>query len=203
MIDVLVSISTFLSCTGPFRVEGSHRYFRFAVWPTSVPGALTCVVEEDSTSSFLRHQCEIPAPISRHIVSVLGLTVAQLERHLFGETHRPHLPSRIAFTLSQQSRLFQSDAAARRSQSQERVNLGCSMKKHKVGSVIPLPVVLQGCEIGWNCLDTSSKRCVCEVARDLQLHGGLDFGTAEILYLVRILDDSEVNEQNFDSIGGL
>ena len=65
------------------------------------------------------------------------------------------------------------------------------------------PVVLQGCEIGWNWLDTSSKRGVCEVSRDLQLHGELDFGTAEILCLVRILDDSEGNQQNFDSIGGL
>ena len=72
---------------------------------------------------------------SGHIVSVLGLTVAQLERHLFGETHRPQLPSRIVFLLSQQSRLL-SDAAARGSQSEERVNLGCSLKHHKVGSVI-------------------------------------------------------------------
>ena len=55
-------------------------------------------------------------------------------------------------------------------------------------------------ELLWNWLDTQSKLEVVAVRKDSWLPGGLDFGTAEILYLLYVLHLGEEDHINYESI---
>ena len=55
-------------------------------------------------------------------------------------------------------------------------------------------------ELVWNWLDTQSKLKVVAARKDSWLQGGLDFGTAEILYLLCVLHRGEEDHTNYESI---
>ena len=56
----------------------------------------TCLFKIDFQETMTSHSQRQ----SGHSLGVLGLTLAQLERSLFGETHRPQLSCRIAVFLA-------------------------------------------------------------------------------------------------------
>ena len=55
-------------------------------------------------------------------------------------------------------------------------------------------------EFVWNGLDAGTRLQLVAARNDFRLQGGLDFGTAETLYLLEILQEYNVNELNYESI---
>ena len=55
-------------------------------------------------------------------------------------------------------------------------------------------------ELVWNWLDTQSKLKVVAAGRDPWLQSGLDFGTAEIQYLLYVLHIGEEHHTNYESL---